>query len=236
MQTKINFIHVLMKKYYKLNFNIHFAEAVECIQAESICSNMGLALDKRWKSEGGLLELELSTVGCNVVLHSWGRGKWDGKKGMTFIKIPAKSIQQQQKCLASFWSRSKIKCYRHLKAHKKFILGDKYNEITCRASQKYFQSSESENLAAEGCIILQLISGKCSRTEVWKGSWFALVGQEWLKPIPERQKAEEGLFQQVLLEWRFFSMFTILSSYSWAFCSQFFITFFWSSCCRQELN
>lgn len=48
---------------------------------------------------------------------------------------------------------------------------------------------------------------------------FALVWQEWLGPIPEWGKAEKGLFQQVLAEWRFFSRFSILSLSSWAFCS-----------------
>lgn len=47
METKINFIHGLMKKYYKLNVNIHFAEAVKCPQIENIHTNMDLALNKR---------------------------------------------------------------------------------------------------------------------------------------------------------------------------------------------
>lgn len=47
METKINLIHGLMKKYYKLNFNIHSAEAVKRPQGENICTNMDLALDQR---------------------------------------------------------------------------------------------------------------------------------------------------------------------------------------------
>lgn len=60
----------------------------------------------------------------------------------------------------SIWPRfdQEVKCYRHLKAHKRFILGDKYDEITCRASQKYFQSSEFENLAAERVCYFATVS------------------------------------------------------------------------------
>lgn len=58
METKMNFIHGLMKKYHESNFNIHFAEAVKCPQGENIHSTMDLTWHKRQNIEGGLSQLK----------------------------------------------------------------------------------------------------------------------------------------------------------------------------------
>lgn len=60
METEINFIHWLMKKYHESNFNIHFAEAVKCPQGENIHSNMNVAWHERQKIEDGLSQSKLS--------------------------------------------------------------------------------------------------------------------------------------------------------------------------------
>lgn len=60
METKINFIHGLMKKYHESNFNIHFAAAVKCPQGEKIHSNINLAWHKRQNIKYGLSQSKFS--------------------------------------------------------------------------------------------------------------------------------------------------------------------------------
>lgn len=80
MQRKINLIHGPMKKYYKLNFDTRFEEAVRCPQGESTHTSMDLALNKRQKSKVDFYSFKLLTLDYKLVLHCWTRGNARAKK------------------------------------------------------------------------------------------------------------------------------------------------------------